>query len=219
MNYNDFKAAYDIEIKNFSDYCLAFPWADKEAYKGWVSQTYFYVQHSTRLLALSAAHCTLQEEELHKRYIAHLNEEKGHEVMAYNDLKHLGDHISNFQMVPATALFYQNQYSMIGYQGAVAILGYVIALEGMAAMVGRKIYEKAVQAHGAKACMFWKVHSEDDIEHIELALKQIEALSSQDREIVLASMKQSCMMYSEMLKSAAKYECKIPRTTMASLSA
>ena len=32
-----------------------FPWTERAAYVGWLAQTYYYVRHSTRLLAAAAA--------------------------------------------------------------------------------------------------------------------------------------------------------------------
>lgn len=206
--YEQFRKNYDQLITKFSDDVMSFPWKNKEAYKGWVSQTYFYVKHSTRLLALAAARCKQNEEDLHKRFIAHLNEEKGHEVMAFNDLKNLGDHMDNYTEIPVTSLFYQNQYALIEHNGAQAFFGYVLALEGMAANIGKKIYQTVLAEHGQKATMFWKVHSEDDIEHIELALRQVEKMTSEQLGWVISSMEQSCYLYSEMLKASANNQCK-----------
>ncbi len=50
------------------------PWSQKEFYAEWLAQTYFYVQHSTRLLCLSAARVGHYQNIHHLRMIDHMRE-------------------------------------------------------------------------------------------------------------------------------------------------
>ena len=68
----------------------AFPWDSKEAYADWLAQTYYFVCHSTRLLALAASRFQVDEDAYHLRFLEHLKEEKSHEKLCLTDLKTLG---------------------------------------------------------------------------------------------------------------------------------
>src|SRR5215211_402825 len=84
-----------------------FPWEDRRVYGNWTAQTYFYVRHATRLLALAAARCPLADEELHKTFLQAIREEQDHELLALHDLQFLGFRPSDFGELPETAAYRQ----------------------------------------------------------------------------------------------------------------
>ena len=69
----------------------AFAWHDRIAYGDWLSQTYWYVRHSTRLFAASAARLEHDDigNALHVRFAAHMAERKRLELLAMHDLREL----------------------------------------------------------------------------------------------------------------------------------
>src|SRR5690606_24416532 len=75
-----------------------FPWTSRKVYGDWLAQTYYYVRHSTRLLAAAAARFPLDERgsALHYRFAAHIGEEKRHEQLALHDLQQLGFTLAEF---------------------------------------------------------------------------------------------------------------------------
>src|SRR3712207_1317678 len=94
----------------------AYPWKHKASYANALAQTYYYVSHSTRLLAVSASRFALEDEALHRRFAAHMVEEKSHHLLAAHDLKVLGHSLTDFPELPATHAFYESQYYKSGYQ-------------------------------------------------------------------------------------------------------
>src|SRR5262245_13457821 len=90
MNGADFRERARALLAGQAARVDSFPWAHREAYAAWLAQTYYYVSHSTRLLALAASRYTVADDAFHLRCLEHLREEKSHEKLATADLKALG---------------------------------------------------------------------------------------------------------------------------------
>src|SRR4051794_23231768 len=84
-----------------------FPWGDRRAYADWLAQTYYYVHHSTRLLACAAARFPTDErgDGLHHRFGKHMSEEQKHEKLCVHDLKGLGTSVVDWPERHATRMF------------------------------------------------------------------------------------------------------------------
>lgn len=177
----------------------AFPWEDKNAYAAWVSQTYCFVRHSTRLLALAGARTPFVSQELHNRFLAHWVEEKGHEKLLLNDLKTLNSRPEEYPEMPGACALYQTQYFYIEHRSPMAFFGYILGLESLAAYFGEYLNQRIEKAWGPKAAHFIRVHAEEDIGHTEEALKHIMSMSPEDQDIVIQNLKQTYCYYEQML--------------------
>jgi thiaminase len=195
-----FKKEAGQYIQSFCAEMQQFPWEDKEAYANWLSQTYHYVCHSTRLLALAASR--FEDAKLHGRFLEHLGEEKGHEKLATHDLKHLGAPVG--ECYPETHAFYMTQYYYLEHTPPAAFLGWILCLEGMAATVGNEIYNRVKAAHGEKAGAFCKVHAGEDIGHLEKAYGLLDRVSPADAATLLENMKVSVGLYAGLLRACAE---------------
>lgn len=189
----------------------AFPWEDAAAYGDFLAQTYYYVCHSTRLLAWSAARFTPTQEKLHWRFLAHCREEGGHQQLAKKDLESLGFTLADFPERAATRSFYEIQYAKSLHSDPTALLGYVLALETFAAASGPWIYARAKASHGEKCGAFLKVHSEDDPEHVAKALQALEGLDERQLEIIEQNIEQSGELYRAILMECAESASVTPR--------
>ena len=49
-------------------------WGNKYIYACYLAQTYYYVSHSTRLLASAASRFTQEESHFHRRFLKHCQE-------------------------------------------------------------------------------------------------------------------------------------------------
>ena len=127
---------FKIGISQMTEAISSYPWQDPEAYALYLSQTYYYVLHSTRLLALSAAHMKVSDNTFHRRFLEHASEEKGHDLMALKDLEVLGFRLEDFPELPHTRMFWETQYYKIEHNDPLSLLGYVIALEALASEHG-----------------------------------------------------------------------------------
>jgi hypothetical protein len=184
----------EVFLKEFSEIEKSidqFPWNDKIRYANYLAQTHYYTFHSTRLLAVGAGRMEAPDENLHHRYLKHGSEEKGHQILALNDLSKLGFSIDNFKEMPETSFLYQPQYFYMHHKDPASLFGYILTLEGGAWLKAKSMYEKASQFHGADKTVFLKVHAEHDPEHIEKAFEYISKLHRDRHESILTNMRQT----------------------------
>jgi hypothetical protein len=180
-----------------------FPWNDSVAYGDWLAQTYFYVRHSTRLLAAAAGRFghDPRGNALHHRFGQHIGEEDRHELLALHDLKNLErGSVETYGELPSTRSFYEVQYSKIAMQNPLALFGYILPLEVTVAQHGRACYEKVRAAHGAKCASFFKVHVEDDPDHVEKAMAALEGLSEAEETMIRQSIEQTGFLYCSIIR-------------------
>jgi hypothetical protein len=196
----DLKKNFERQMISFKESMVAFPWEDKNSYAQWLAHSYFYVSHSTRLLAMAASRCELTQHSIHKRFIDHLAEEQGHEKLAISDLRKLGFEIDKFREMSETALFYQNQYYWLGFHGALPFLGWILALEGGAVHTCGLAYARVLGSHGAASGLFLKIHAEEDIDHLDKVMNQIEGLPAASLQLIEKNLGQSCHLYMSALK-------------------
>jgi thiaminase len=197
-------------MKSLLDDCVAqltsasdrFPWDDRRAYADWTAQTYYYVRHSTRLLAAAAARFAYDERgnALHHRFAAHMAEEKKHELLCIHDLKQLGTSLETLREHHSTRAFYEPQYFKIEHGAPIALFGYILPLEAIGPACGRRIIERVVAAHGEKSASFLKLHSEEDVEHLDKALSMLEGLPPSERGLVEENLRQTTYGYVAMLQ-------------------
>ena len=204
MNFQDLKRGFQAEVKNIEKQLAEFPWENKEVYANWCAQTYHYVCHSTRLLAVSAGIIPLDMDELYYRYIAHLKEESGHEKLALRDVEKLGYSLADFPELAVTSSFYQTQYYLIEHVSPFSFFGYILILEGLSANYGKKCHARALKAHGSDTANFWRVHAEDDPEHVGKAFEYIKKLNECEYEAIYRNLWQSRERYGELLDKTAR---------------
>lgn len=203
----DFRKVTDEQMAKTEPIILGYPWENKEAYAMWLAQTYYMVNHSTRLVALAGAHAPLDRNFLHDRYVDHAKEERGHQLIAISDLKTLGYAIEQLPCLSSSAAMYQIQYYWIQHRGAASFFGYTLALEALAEKFGPQIYKRILAAHGKQACKFLNLHAEADVGHLEEAFKNIDKLNPIEAQMALENMAISSDTYREMLiKSREKVE-------------
>jgi Iron-containing redox enzyme len=178
-----------------------FPWEQPAAYADWIAQTYYYVRHSTRLLAAAAARFPLDDRgnALHLRFGAHLAEEKKHEQLALHDLKRIGFSIADLPEHPATRMFYEPQYFKIEHLCPVALFGYILPLEAIGPSCGPGIIERVAKAHGEKCASFLRLHSDEDVAHLEKAFQALEGVSGSERLAVVDNLHQTTYAYCALL--------------------
>ncbi|AGH96007.1 iron-containing redox enzyme family protein [Pseudobdellovibrio exovorus] len=193
------KTTFKNEISSLSEMMIHLPWENRKFYISFLTQTYYFVQHSTRLLALAAAHASLEEDSLHRRYSAHIAEEKGHEKIALNDLKKLG--VENLEAKSITAKnLYETQYFKIEREHPASLFGYILALEGIASLICPLFIEKVYRAHGTESSRFLKLHVEEDPDHVDKALEAIASLPAQLQLLIQDNMRQSVRNYRALLE-------------------
>ncbi len=200
------KNALESCVARLGEGLRAFPWRDRQTYGDWLAQTYWYVRHSTRLLAAAAARFAHDEigNSLHVRFTAHMAEEKRHELLALHDLKALDLGLDGYGERASTRLYYECQYYKIEHVNPMALFGYILALEAMSAAHGPWAYEQASTAHGAGAATFLKLHAHDDVDHVHKAIAMVERTDARGRDDIAQNLEQSTFAYLTMLGELKK---------------
>ncbi|MDD9971795.1 MAG: iron-containing redox enzyme family protein [Myxococcales bacterium] len=170
---------FQTEIRSF-DVVRQFPWTDRRGYADFLAQTYYYVCHTTRLLAVSAARIGVQREKLHHRFLKHAAQERSHHLLAERDLQQLGYRLSSFPERALTASLYESQYYRAEHLCPTMIFGYIFALEGLAAVHGPYVYRTIYDHYGDDCASFVKLHANEDPGHLEATFEIVETLSSEE---------------------------------------
>ena len=191
-------------LRNAQEGLEAVSWESPDIYGNFLAQTYYFVCHSTRLLASAASRLPVSRDALFKRFVAHLGEEKNHEVIALTDLRNLGSHIHEYPEMPETRAFYEAQYYKVEHQGPVALMGYILFLEAIAVRSGPGLYQRVTTAHGEKATRFLKVHIEEDENHVGQAIKAIQQGTPEEVRWIEQNLVQSGTVYRLMLDGLSK---------------
>jgi hypothetical protein len=176
-----------------------FPWESSAHYANWSAQTFYYVSHSTRLFALAAGRAPLNDNPVHNRLLSHLKEEKGHENLSSHDIKILGMGLDQFPELAATKCLYQTQYYWIEHISAYSFFGYLLALESLAVQTGPDVHARVLKAHGPKACGFLKVHTAEDVKHVQEVISWIEKMPKKDQEAIMENFQQTLSNYKSIL--------------------
>lgn len=199
-------SGYERAIATVGACAAEFPWETREAYAGFLGQTFHFARMTTRLLALGAALFDVDERALHERFLAHSREERGHDVILLGDLEHLGFTIQDIPEFAVTSAFYQVQYYWIEHQSPASLYGYILLLEGAALAHGKAVFDRLVQAHGVAAARFFKVHTESDPEHVQQALAQLGTLPPRTLALIGRNLEVSCRIYLELFTESRRWK-------------
>lgn len=197
---SNLKKVYAESVEQLTKSMMAFPWEDPAMYAGFLAQTYYYTRHSTKLLTLASSRFSFDDYDLHRRFLVHAQEERGHEFMCEKDMQFLGYSIKQFDELIATAAFYQRQYYLIEHVDPACFLGYVLCLEGLSAKGAGPARAKVLEHHTEKSTLFLRAHSDEDPDHIEKAFKALDALSPSRQALVRENLLASSELYDRMMK-------------------
>jgi len=181
-------------------------WDDERTYCNFLAQTYYFATHTVRLLASAASKMEPEDRVFQKRFLEHTREETDHDLILIADLKKFGRSLDEFQEYSSTSLMWQSQSYLID-KDPLFFMGYIIALEEVAAKFGEKMFSTIKGSH-KKGFQFIKVHSEDDIEHIEHAYKVIDSLDEFRKAQILKNAKQTASAYISMLNDVSQASSK-----------
>lgn len=194
---------HEKRLHSLYDKFYNFKWDDEGAYTEYLGQSYFYIQHSTKTLALAAAHMPLSEPKVFRRMIKHIGEEMNHEILCVKDLEALGKSMESFKESPATQSLYQPQYYKIQHQNPKAYLGYIYVLESICCLVVPKVLkDKLIPTYPKQAINFLRVHADEDPGHLEQAKNVIASFNEADQKDVADNMLHTIRAYEHFLDDA-----------------
>ena len=203
MNTKTFNESMSLLEQNL----LNFDIENKAAYANFLAQTYYYVSHSTRLLAFAAGMYKGGEEKLFRRYISHISEESSHEVLALKDLEDLGYTIEQFPEIAETKQLWEAQYYKVLHTDPTVFMGYILALEAFACNYFPSFLEKIDKTYNGKAMRFVKLHAEEDPEHVKKAIEFIDSLEEERQSNISENILQTAKSYSYMLNACSETVC------------
>ncbi|MBC7464450.1 MAG: iron-containing redox enzyme family protein [Bdellovibrio sp.] len=176
------------------------PWTNKHFYASWLAQSYYYTSYSTRMLASAAGWSSpLNDRAFYRRSLTHINEEQGHELIALNDLKVLGLSTDDFPEAGITRALWEPQFYKI-LKDPASLLGYILALETLAVRTFKEFHGELLRTYSSDAVNFVKVHADDDPDHVEAALSQIEKCNEAEKKNIEKNFNQTIQVYGLMLK-------------------
>lgn len=199
----EFKTTFAHELARLSKRIYELPWENKGFYTSFLTQTYYFVRHSTRLLALASARTGWDEETLHRWFALHIGEERGHDRLALADVEQLSKAELEKEM-PETRNLYETQYYKVDHDGASTFIGYILALEGVASQIIPGILPTVSEAHGDKAARFLKLHAEEDPDHVDQGFHKVGLLSAEQIRKIQFNFVQSAKNYEDLLVAIAR---------------
>lgn len=195
-----------------ADVCNKFDsldWENRNVYGLFLTQAYGLVRHTTRLLSVCAGYCPFEYEDTHNRLIQHRQEESGHDKIALADLMALGVDLNQTPELDETRQLIQMQYDKMRDVSALSFFGYILLLEGLAVMKGDELQKRCAKTFGPRTTRFLALHADDDIEHIEKALSQIESFDADDQMAAMDNLRQSAAIYKLMLEHVTELAPKL----------
>jgi hypothetical protein len=204
MKQNIFLEKSSKLVNDLCEQGAAFPWENVDFYKTWLAQTNAFVQHSSTFLHLCHEGLA-QGHPLKERFAEHIQEEAGHEKMTRNDLKFM--QAQDSKVFEVSDVFWRSQYYWIKEVGATSHLGYIILLEGLAAIAGPQIFMR-LQKSGYKGVTFFKVHTEEDQDHFREALDAVAVLNDTERDQIYKNLEESAKIYRMILTECVQANAK-----------
>ena len=179
-----------------------------EHYKAYLRQTYHYTKDNPQIQALATVYFHGTDRQFVKMFYKHAISEIGHDELALNDLKYLGEKVDAVRTenpLPATVALNAFVYYQIYNRNPIGYLGYLFFLEFLPTSSGAGYMQLLEKAGVHKAAMtFLLEHTNVDIYHNKLMERYLEGLVLTESDIssVIYTMRGTAKLYADMLASA-----------------
>ncbi|WP_346838046.1 iron-containing redox enzyme family protein [Microbulbifer sp. SAOS-129_SWC] len=204
-----------LSLDGLEGYLQQLSWRNRNFYRSWLAQTYYYTSHSTRLLEFCEFYAS--DAEAAQRYREHRQEENGHERIALSDLRRLDADIVHYGEQLSTRTFYWEQYEVIRKYGDRPFLGYVLMLEILARDHGPYIFNEVRAAYGDRSANFLKIHVEEDVDHVNSAIRLLETFTDSEKSKVLENFNWSINAYKAILDECRSSIKEAPNENLAAV--
>jgi hypothetical protein len=181
-----------------------------EHYKAVLREMYHYAKEDPQIQAFATAYFRGEDRALVKLFLKHATAEVGHDLMALEDLRHLGDTVDDIPAtlpLPATVALTAFPFYQIQFHNPIGYLGYLYFLEHMPTSTGAT-YAKALQTAGVpdSALSFLREHMTVDVAHNNLMLEYLSKLVRTDADLgaVCHAISVTGYLYGEMLAGAIR---------------
>jgi pyrroloquinoline quinone (PQQ) biosynthesis protein C len=182
----------------------------RDEYVRYLTETYHYVKHSTRLLAAAACRLPASNRALFARLMEYSREESGCDDWLLEDLSALGaDPDTAVCSSPSaeTEAMFALQYYLIEHETPLALLGYMYALETLSSQTAAHFAAmlKRVLKLGDDGLRFLVGHGEVDVGHVD-TLRHVlneQIKCKQEEAVVIRSAVATLKCYGHFMEACA----------------
>lgn len=181
-----------------------------EHYKSYLRQTYHYSKNSPQIKTLATTYFRGSDRKFVRMFYKHATSEIGHDELALNDLKTLGedvDHIRIENPLPTTVALNAFAIYQICNRNPIGYLGYSFFLEFLPTSSGTS-YMELLEKVGIprEAMSFITEHANVDVYHNKMMEKYVDGLivSESDLQSVIYTLRGTGELFAHMLESAFK---------------
>jgi hypothetical protein len=179
-------------------------------YKAVLREIYHYAKEDPQIQALASVYFRGEDRATVKMFLKHATSEIGHDLMALEDLRRLGDDVALIPTtlpLPTTIALTAYPFYQINYHNPIGYLGYLYFLEHMPTLAGAS-YTAALRAAGVpeSAMTFLREHMTVDVAHNNLMQEYLVRLVRTEADLgaVTYAVKVTGYLYGEMLAGAVR---------------
>ncbi len=186
--------------------------ASAEQYCDILRQIYFHARENPQIQALATVRFRGDQRANVKRFFQHATSEIGHDQLALNDLKAMGQDVELLPAMnpaPATSAITAYGFYQAWHGNPVGYLGYLFFLEFMPTKAGQGYANQLAKAGVPEEAMsFLLEHAHVDVAHNRLMEKYINTLVVDDNDLqaVCYAVKVTGQLYGAMLEQAM-FDC------------
>jgi len=177
-------------------------------YKAVLGEIYHYAKEDPQIQALATVYFRGEDRNMVKIFFKHALSEVGHDIMALEDLKALGEDVSQTPLknpLPSTVALTAFPFYQISYRNPIGYLGYLYFLEFMPTHIGSGM-SNALTAIGIpdRAMRFLREHMTVDMSHNKLMEEYLRRLirNQEDLSAAIYAMRVTGSLYASMLQGA-----------------
>lgn len=209
---NEMRSAFDAVMHHFLDTpamkMIREGRITKLLYQSVLREIYHYTKEDPQMQAYAATYFRGDDRETVKLFLRHAISEVGHEKLALDDLKTLGENVREIersQPLPATIAFTAFGFYKITFGNPVAYLGYLYFLEFLPTQHGGVFRNPLLDAGiPEEALSFLRDHMTVDVGHNQLMEKYLTQLvhDRADLDAAIYAMRVTADLYAKMLQDA-----------------
>lgn len=177
-------------------------------YKSYLRQTYHYTKDNPQLQAFATVHFHGADRKFVRMFYKHAISEIGHDELALNDLKTMGENIDRARIenpLPATVALNAFAFYQIYNRNPIGYLGYLYFLEFLPTSSGAGYMNLLEKAGVPRAAMtFLLEHTTVDVYHNRMMEKYLDGLvvTDSDLQSVIFALRCTGKLYADLLQSA-----------------
>ncbi|MEO6095513.1 MAG: iron-containing redox enzyme family protein [Fibrobacteria bacterium] len=180
---------------------------ERNHYKGFLRESYHNTRQNPQTMAMFVAHVKSDDSRLKAKFLKHAAMEMGHDEMALNDLRALGENVETIRHgrpLVATEAMSGFVLFQIQHRNPLAFLGYSYHLETLPVRIGDSALASLLKLGiPADAFSFLKEHVDADPVHSKWNREYVEGFVQTDSDLdaVIFGLRGTCELHGMMFQS------------------